>query len=68
MAEHSKRESRRKFLKAVPAAMAGAVGAKALAQAPQPNGGPGEVEAIEAPRRSSASICIPTKRRRLPAR
>ena len=47
MAEHSKRESRRKFLKAVPAAMAGAVGAKVLAQAPQPNGGPVNVEAIE---------------------
>jgi Asp-tRNA(Asn)/Glu-tRNA(Gln) amidotransferase A subunit family amidase len=47
MAEQSKRESRRKFLKAVPAAMAGAVGAKVLAQAPQPNVGPVSVEAIE---------------------
>ena len=42
-----KRESRRKFLKAVPAAMAGAVGAKVLAQAPPPNAGPVNVEAIE---------------------
>jgi Asp-tRNA(Asn)/Glu-tRNA(Gln) amidotransferase A subunit family amidase len=47
MADRSKRESRRKFLKAVPAAMAGAVGARVLAQAPQPNGGPVNVGAIE---------------------
>ncbi|HYN08833.1 MAG TPA: amidase [Vicinamibacterales bacterium] len=47
MAERSKQESRRTFLKAVPAAMVGAVGAKALAQAPQQNGGPVSVEAIE---------------------
>ena len=52
MSDRPKREShgetRRKFLKAVPAAMATAVGAKALAQAPgQQNVGPVKPETIE---------------------
>ena len=34
MADRSKRESRRKFLKAVPAAMAGAVGAECWPRRP----------------------------------
>src|SRR6185503_11017441 len=48
MSDRPSRESRRKFLKAVPAAMATAVGAKVLAQAPgQQNGGPVKVDTIE---------------------
>jgi Asp-tRNA(Asn)/Glu-tRNA(Gln) amidotransferase A subunit family amidase len=46
MTDHSKRSSRRRFLKAVPAAMATAVGARVLAQAPQ-NAGPVSPETIE---------------------
>ena len=48
MAKRTASESRRKFLKAVPAAVAGAVGAKVLAQAPAPqNTGPVNAEAID---------------------
>jgi Asp-tRNA(Asn)/Glu-tRNA(Gln) amidotransferase A subunit family amidase len=46
MSDNPKRDARRKFLKAVPAAMATAVGAKVLAQAPQ-NVGPVSAETIE---------------------
>jgi len=48
VAKRTASESRRKFLKAVPAAVVGAVGAKVLAQAPAPqNTGPVNAEAID---------------------
>jgi Asp-tRNA(Asn)/Glu-tRNA(Gln) amidotransferase A subunit family amidase len=47
MAKKTSAESRRKFLKAVPAAMAGAVGAKVLAQGPPPPAGPVNAAAVD---------------------
>jgi Asp-tRNA(Asn)/Glu-tRNA(Gln) amidotransferase A subunit family amidase len=47
MAKKTSAESRRKFLKAVPAAMAGAVGAKVLAQGPPAPAGPINAAAVD---------------------
>ena len=48
MAKKTSSESRRKFLKAVPAAMAGAVGAKVLAQGPPAPAGPVNAATVDA--------------------
>jgi hypothetical protein len=58
-----KRSARRRFLKAVPVAVAGAVGTKALAQGPAPAGSVTPTSSI-ARKRSPASSCTATRKRR----